>query len=115
MQIRGRVLIKGLPGNKVGSILKDRGLEIVPFVRPMTATYDPAKKWYSQNVAVIDGENGKFGGSVRIGSVKYGAEEQFRIVLAILPKGYIPSTDTPFDQLPVPVALSDTRTVIRLG
>lgn len=115
MKIRGKVLIQGLTGNAVGSALKDRGLEIVPFVRPMTTTYGPSEKWWSQNVPKIDEANGEFEGSVRIGSLQYGAGEQFRIVLAILPKGYIPKADTTFDQLPSTVALSDHVTVYRLG
>jgi hypothetical protein len=116
MKIRGRVLIQGLPGNAVGSILKDRGLKIVPFVKPMTTTHNPSAKWFTQNIADIDEANGEFWGSVRIGSQQYGVGEDFRIILTILPRGYIPKTDTTFDELPTGVvAFSDPRTVIRLG
>jgi hypothetical protein len=116
IKIRGRILIQGLPGNAVGSILKDRGLKMVPFVKPMTTTHGPSAKWWTQNVANIAEANGEFWGSVRIGSHQYGVGEDFRIILAILPKGYIPKTDTTFDELPTGVvAFSDPRTVSRLG
>src|SRR6516165_8779650 len=62
MRIRGRVLIQGLPGNAVVPVLKDRGLEIVPFVRPMTTAHGPSEKWWSQNVVNIDEANGDFSG-----------------------------------------------------
>jgi hypothetical protein len=115
IKIRGRILIQELPGSAVGSILKDRGLEVVPFVRPMTTIHDPSEKWWSQNVVNIDEANGEVSGSVRIGNHQYGIGEDFRIILTILPKGYIPRTDTTFGELPaVAVALSNTRTVSRL-
>lgn len=116
MEIRGRVLIQGLPGNAVASILKDRGLEIVPFVMPITTTYEPVKRWYSQNVLVIDEENGEFSGTVRIGTKdQRGSREDYRIILAILQKGYIIKSDETFRELPSSVSLSNSRTVSRLS
>jgi hypothetical protein len=115
MSIRGRVSIEGFPANEIGPMLKERKLEIVPFVRPMTTTHEPAKKWWSQNIAIIDEVNGGFSGSVRLGSLEYGTGEQYQIKLAILPMGYTPKTDTTFDQLPASVPLSNTRTVYRLS
>jgi hypothetical protein len=115
MKIQGKVVIKGLPDNAVCSALKERGLQIVPFVRPMKPNWAPAERWYSQNVAIINEENGEFAGSVRIGSVNHGAGEPFLIKLAILPDGFIPKPDLPFDELPSGVPVSNSRTVYRLS
>jgi hypothetical protein len=116
IKIRGRVLIQGFPDNAVGSILKERGLKIVPFVKPMTTSYEPAARWYAQNVASIDEADGEVLGSVRIGTLQSSSGEEFRIILTILPKGLVPKTNTTFDEMPIPgfVAVSDVSTVFRI-
>jgi hypothetical protein len=116
MQIRGRVVADESHGVAAGEIMKERNLEIVPFVKPITTTHLPSKKWWSQNVATMSGSSGEVSGSVRIGSLKYGVGEEFRIVLVIMPHGYVASTDTPYDELPaVAVGVSNMRTVCRLS
>lgn len=115
IKIQGKVFMKGLPDNEVCSVLKERGLQIVPFVRPMNPTWAPAEQWYSQNIAIINEANGEFTGSVRIGTEQYGKGEQFLIKLAVLPDGVIPKSNTPFDRLPTDVPVSNSRTVFRIS
>jgi hypothetical protein len=119
IKIRGRVFINGLPGNAIGPILKDRDLGILLFVRPVTTTYDPAKKWYSQDPVDFDEANGEFRGSVRIGIPGPSAREEFQMVVTILPRACIPPTDTDYPELPVSIlgiiASSDRRIVFRLA
>jgi hypothetical protein len=116
MRIRGRVSIEGGSRAAAAATLRDRKLEVVPFVRPLTTTHAPSEKWWSQNVATLDEASGEVSGTVRVGSQQHGAGENFRIVLLILPQGYIAKTDTRFDELPgVAVAWSNARTVCRLG
>jgi hypothetical protein len=116
MRIRGRVHLEGCPDQIAVSILDDRKLEVVPFVRPIITPHSPSAKWWSQNVATISEVTGEISGTVRIGSLKSGVGEQFKVVLLILPHGFIPRTDTRYDDLPgVAVAFSNVRTVYRLG
>src|SRR4051794_1412178 len=116
MRIRGRVSIEGGSEAAAAATLRNRKLEVVPFVRPLTTTYAPADKWWSQNVATLDEASGEVSGTVRVGSQQYGAGESFKIVLLILPQGFLPKTDTRFDELPgAAVAWSTPRTVFRLS
>jgi hypothetical protein len=116
MNIQGRVLIEGFPVNAVASTLKERGLKIVPFVKPMTPNYGPAAIWYAQNVANVDEADGKVWGSVRIGSDQSSVGEEFRIMLTILPRGLVPKTNDLFNEMPPRgfVAVSDVTTVFRV-
>jgi hypothetical protein len=111
MQIRGRVRIKGLPDNAVGSALKDRELDIVSFVRSIAKD-----KWYSQNRVTFNQSTGEFQGTVRIGEPTKGARESYQIAVGIVQRAYIPENDKPADTFPLGVtASSERRTVRRLN
>jgi hypothetical protein len=116
MRILGRVTLDGPPEITAGAIMKERNLEIVPFVKPITTTHLPAKKWWSQKVSILDESSGKVSGTVWIGDLQHGIGEDFRIILVIIPHGYVVPADTPYDDLPgVAVRMSNPRTVHRLS
>jgi hypothetical protein len=116
LKIRGRVSIEGGSRATVAATLRERKLEIVPFVRPLTTTHAPSAKWWAQRVVAIDEMNGEVSGTVHIGSQKHGTGEDFKVVLLIVPQGYIVKSGTRFDDLPaVAVAWSNMITVRRLS
>ncbi len=116
MTIRGRLSVDDDSGVSAPSLVRERRLEVVPFVRPMTSSHEPSRRWWSQRVATINDASGEVSAVTHIGDERHGRGESFKVALAILPQGYIPQPGTILEELPaVTVALSSVRTVHRLA
>ena len=82
--IRGRIVIPGMKSrDSVVNALRQKGLEVVAFVRPMSMN-----TWWAQPAPVIN-PDGRFFGMVYFGQQSVGRGERFGVVLLAVPRGTI--------------------------